>query len=622
MNNKIINNIKNISISKIISEYISINKKGRNYFAICPFHNDTNPSLVINDDKNIFKCFTCNTSGDAIKFVSQFNNISYSKAIIEIAKKFNIELDDYQINQNEDKYQINYDLNQSYLDLCQVYLQQPKFRIAREYLQSRNIDENDIKKFKIGFNPSNSESNIYNILTNEKMSSISNNKFYKRETLLENGLINLTNNGEHIDFFQNRIIFAISNQYDQIVGFSGRTINNDSPKYLNSPQNLIFNKSEILYNFNNFLKSSSQWSIYIVEGFMDVIALDKSGINNVVATMGVAITDQHIQLLKSNKHIESVILGFDNDNAGKDACIKNGLIISKYFNTFVVNQDQNDPKDFDEYLNKYGKEKLISKVNDIVHFSIYYLKQLIQEIKNEADFEHQYKNILHFLKNAGTNKYINEYINIFQLLNININLENIKNDLNHIYNNKYSKLYFSERTSPKSTKIKSKDPKSFNNSYKYIINRLIIACLIDHKIPNIILNNYYIQMDNILYNVINILIEFYSQNPSITSINLDTIKIFKEFANINKYNISIIDLIEEKMYDSYQYIKKYNFDENTLMKQILQSQIIKIQSFIYNENIKNSQLPFDSIERSESYKQIYKYIKLKNELIKNMKKYK
>lgn len=258
MNNKIINEIRSIAISKIISEYISITKKGRNYFAICPFHNDTNPSLVINDEKNIFKCFTCNTSGDAIKFVSGYQNIPYSKAILEIANKFNLDISGYDEQNYVSKYQLNYDLNRDYLELCQIYLKQPKFKYAYDYLESRNISDSEIAKFKIGFNPPNNESNIYRILTNEHIVNSGNKAIYKRETLLDNGLVVLNQKAEIFDFFANRIIFAISNENDEIVGFSGRSINNDNPKYLNSSQTIIFNKSEILYNYNNFLKSPNQ----------------------------------------------------------------------------------------------------------------------------------------------------------------------------------------------------------------------------------------------------------------------------------------------------------------------------------------------------------------------------
>lgn len=620
MNNKIINEIKNLSISRVISEYISITKKGRNYFAICPFHNDTNPSLVINDEKNIFKCFTCNTSGDAIKFVSNFNNISYPKAIIEIANKFNLNLENFNQQEYINEYQNNYDLNKDYLDLCQVYLYQPKFQYAYDYLKSRNINDNDIKKFKIGFNPTNKESNIYNILTNEKIINLNEKKSYKRETLLENGLITLNSNAEPIDFFQNRIVFSISNENDEIVGFSGRSIDGETPKYLNSPQTIIFNKSEILYNYNNFLKSDNQWSIYIVEGFMDAIALDKVNISNVVATMGITLTDQHINLLKKNKNIESVILAFDNDSAGINACIKNGLLIANHFNTFVINHSNNNFKDFDEILNKDGPDALINIANNIIPFSLYYLQIEINKIKNLADFEHQYKSNLDFLRKYGSVNYIKDYLNIFTTFSFPIDINKIIADLNDIFQKKNNKYEFSQRLKPKSTNIKNKNIINVKEGYNYTIDRLIIACLIDHSIPNIIINNYKIQMDKNLYNILNVLIEFYSHNPNINSININTFEIFKEFVLTHKYNLKIIDVIEEKMNDNYQLLKQYSYDINTLMKQIYYSQIIKIDLFINEENKKNQLLSIDSSEKSESSIKIVKYIKLKNELIKLMKK--
>ena len=229
MSKTVISEIKNIPISKIISEYISIHKKGRNYFAICPFHNDTNPSLVISDEKNIFKCFTCNTSGDSIKFVSQYLNLPYYKAVIEIANKFKIKFDD-NFEDKVDTHYNNYCLNQDYLDLCQIYLNQPKFEYAKKYLNSRNINDEDVQTFKIGYNPDYKDSSIYNILTSENITNIGDKKTYKRDLLIENGLITINQKGEPIDFFQNRIIFSISDENDNIVGFSGRSINNESPR--------------------------------------------------------------------------------------------------------------------------------------------------------------------------------------------------------------------------------------------------------------------------------------------------------------------------------------------------------------------------------------------------------
>lgn len=616
MNNKIINEIRSIAISKIISEYISITKKGRNYFAICPFHNDTNPSLVINDEKNIFKCFTCNTSGDAIKFVSGYQNIPYSKAILEIANKFNLDISGYDEQNYVSKYQLNYDLNRDYLELCQIYLKQPKFKYAYDYLESRNISDSEIAKFKIGFNPPNNESNIYRILTNEHIVNSGNKAIYKRETLLDNGLVVLNQKAEIFDFFANRIIFAISNENDEIVGFSGRSINNDNPKYLNSSQTIIFNKSEILYNYNNFLKSPNQWSIYIVEGFMDVIALDKADIPNSVATMGTSLTDQHIKMLKQNQKIESVILGFDNDQAGQIACVKNGLLIGKCFNTFVVNHSQNPCKDFDEVLNKQGKEQLIALANNLIHFSVYYLNLELSKFANIADFNHNYPKIKEFLRSYGKLEYINDYLQSFKSLGFYIDVQSIENDLNKIYNINNSKFEFSNRIDPKTTEVRNKNIDNVLEGYNYTVNRLIIACLVDQTIPHIISNNYLIRMDNDLYNVVNVLIEFYAHNPQINAININNIEILKEFGKIHNYNPKIINLIEQKMHEHYQLINHYILDQNTLMKQIYQSQIIKIEMYIANELEKNQQFSIDSIEKAESSRQINKYIKLKNKLIK------
>ena len=350
-----------------------------------------------------------------------------------------------------------------------------------------------------------------------------------------------------------------------------------------------------------------------------MIALHKSGITNSVATMGVVFSDNHINLLKKNKKIESVILAFDNDLAGQEATIKNGLIIAKHYETYVVNHNDNDQKDFDEVFNKYGKEKVNKIANNLVHFSIYYLINLFSKIDNITDFNHKYNEAISFLKKYGKETLINEYINFFLEYNNFSNIENIKKTILSIFENKNIKYEFSGRIKPKISDIKSIDTNLYLENYKYTIERLILACLIDHKNPQIIMDNYLIQMDNVLYNVINVLIEFYTQNPEIEQINIDSIKVFKEFAQYHNFKKSIIEKIENKMYDSYQFINKYDFDFNTFMMQIYNSQIYKIIIFINDEKNKNISLPIDSIEKNESMKQINKYIKLKNYLIKKTK---
>ncbi|WP_322949547.1 DNA primase [Mycoplasmopsis cynos] len=338
--------LNSIDIVNLISSYISLTKKGNNYIGLCPFHQDTTPSFTISPIKKIYKCFSCSESGNAITFVKKYLNKNYYQSLEFLAKELNLNYDfsaflnSHLPQMTDEELEITEALNVvNAFYKIQIF----KNSKAQEYLASRNLLDDELrKKFDIGYAPE-----------NELIEYFSQNTELDKKILFQAGLIN----DNFKELFKNRITFGIRNSYGNIVGFSARVLNNQQkPKYLNSPETKLFNKSQILYNFFNAKEHiEKNKEVIIVEGFMDVIALDKVGIYNSVALMGTALTIEHLQLIKKYQ----IALFLDNDEAGIQATLKSikTLLKNKIYDVFViVNPYDKDP---DEILNNEGKESLL-----------------------------------------------------------------------------------------------------------------------------------------------------------------------------------------------------------------------------------------------------------------------
>ncbi len=370
-------------IVSIVSEYITVTQKGKNHFAVCPFHDDHNPSMVVSSEKQIFNCFTCHTGGNVFTFVMKYENVTFIEAVKIVAEKVGINLDIKSSNKNE-KYKDEYDIMKLTSKFYLNNINTKSGLKAKNYLNNRGITDEIIKEFDIGFSL-NEPNSLFNFL---------HSKNYPNEVLEKIGLIG--KNGIDIyDLFRNRIMIPISNLSGQIVGFTGRIFNGeDSAKYINTKETIIFKKGNILFNYynaKNHIREAKQ--LIIVEGNMDAIKMSASGIKNVVALMGTALTDEQIRVIK--KANSEVILLFDNDNAGYEATIKNGdLLLRKSIVSKVVRLS--DVKDPDEYIEKNGVAALLDNIKhpiSYIDFKIDYLKQKI-DINNSSGLASFIKEIL------------------------------------------------------------------------------------------------------------------------------------------------------------------------------------------------------------------------------------
>ncbi|MFV0288350.1 MAG: DNA primase, partial [Mycoplasmatales bacterium] len=377
--------INEINIVDIVAQYVELEKKGQNYNCICPFHDDTNPSLVVSEKKQIFKCFVCGEGGNAINFVQKYEKIPFKKALEKLATKTGISLPKKD-NKNEKYFEI---LEKVKLFYNKILANSELATKANEYLlKERNLLPEDIKKFELGFSPLFSEA-LYQFLTQESAA--------EPKLLLELEQLALFNE-KNFDFLQGRITIPLYNAEDELVGFSGRTLQQGNAiKYLNSKESVIFHKSSILYNFNNVIGNNNQ-ELLVVEGYFDVITAVKKGIENVVATMGTAFNQEHIKLLKKY-HITKVFLGFDSDKAGQKALTKAAdLLIENKIEVEIITYE--DYKDIDEYLNA----KDVSK-HDLLHNAQDYCLYLAEQNVNNNDLNKKAE-----LINQICN-YLNKYVN-------------------------------------------------------------------------------------------------------------------------------------------------------------------------------------------------------------------
>ncbi len=372
---------RSVNIVDIISEYIPLEQKGRNYFAVCPFHDDHNPSMSISPEKQIYTCFVCGAHGNVFNFLMDYENISFIEALKLIANKVGIYLDignrfGKRITKNENMYEI-YDIANKYY---QNNLHTKDGIEALKYLKNRGFTDDIIKTFGVGVSGRN------------QLTKILKAKKYSDDILLKSGISSGSN--ELYDTFTNRIMFPLCDLDGKVVGFSGRIYNTeDSSKYVNSKESEIFKKGNLLYNYHRAKEECRKKKfVIIVEGFMDVIALYMVGIYNVVASMGTAITKEQAKLLK--RLSTNVILCFDGDGAGNKATLACAKELQDVGITPKVVRlpDNLDP---DEFIKKYGVEEFNNYLTNYKSLLDYKL----EELKKNTNFSNS-EDVSKYLKSA------------------------------------------------------------------------------------------------------------------------------------------------------------------------------------------------------------------------------
>ncbi|XQP55801.1 MAG: DNA primase [Mycoplasmoidaceae bacterium] len=430
--------LERADIVDIVGRFVSLHKSGANFFGLCPFHPDQNPSMSVSPKKKIFRCFSCGASGNVINFVQKFKKISYGEAIREVAKMAGYsetDINKYLSKQNKNYSPANmklFDLNADANDLFKTLLFNEDNKQYLQYLYDRKLSDNTIRKFEIGFSGKGSAKRIiYDILTD---TSLPHKQIWNEDDLLKASLININEKTSEIsDYFHNRITFPIKDRNGFIVAFIARDINKDSElKYLTSRETNLFSKSNTLYNFDRVMLDKPK-TLIVLEGNVDLMSLYEAGMDEsqygAVALMGTAFTQNHKNMILNTKCIDNILLWFDNDNAGHASTLKNGLqLLSLHKNMIVVN-NTTQYKDVNEILIKEGKQKVLDILQspDNPRFVSYYITHTLKNITS-LNLDSKVKDVLNVVRIENNPSHLDSYLHLIaSMTKLSIN------DLKHTY---------------------------------------------------------------------------------------------------------------------------------------------------------------------------------------------
>ncbi len=531
-----------IILSQEIEKKTKVIKKGKDSWCCCPFHDEKTPSCKINDDLGSYYCFGCGAKGDIFTIYTELYNFSFPEAVKELAQRVGIKIVDNfdaNINKKNDKiYKI--------LEISTKWFQDNLYKsnLCKEYLIKRNLTNETIKYFKLGFS-SNPKKTLYEFLKEQDFSD---------NEILESNVVKLDKNNKIRDFFYNRLMFPITNEYGKIVGFGGRVLNNSNPKYINSPESNFFKKRNILYNLYNAKQNiRSKKNMLICEGYMDVISLYDKKIKTAVAPLGTSLTDNH--LLLSWKYVNKPTMMFDGDTSGLKASYKSAIMSLPHLTPdkllqFVVLPNGYDP---DTYINEFSLNKFANYLKNplsIVDF-------IFQESSKSIDLQKPDNKVIY-------DNYIDELVS------------NIKDSkIKYFYKNEFKTLFFKKLKSlssnkksiniiPKRPSLKDKQIYSFLTAYlnnvklrKEIYEHLVETDLLNNKqteFLNFIHKSEFseIDLDNIDPNIFpNTIFEIYEKTRDITIFQLfpyvrkdyETSKAIKEIKeSINNLNTRLSNL--------------------------------------------------------------------------------
>ena len=368
---EIIEEIRNSNdIVDIISQYVVLKRSGRNYFGLCPFHKEKSPSFSVSPDKQIFHCFGCGAGGNVFHFISKIENVNFLESMQILSDRVGIQLPTLDSNEDSKKQLLKskvYEINEIAAQFYHENLYKPTSKIAQDYVKKRKMDNKTLKAFTIGY------SCKYNELYKELV-----RKGFKEEEILASSLVIKNQDGTYVDRFRKRFMIPIRDVRDRVIAFGGRVLDHSKPKYINSPENIVYSKGRHLFGLN-VAKRNPMDKIVIVEGYMDAISLWQRGITNVVASLGTALTEAQGRLLR--RYANKIIIGYDSDGAGQAATMRGLEILQNLgYDVRILQLDDSNVKDPDEYVVKNGSGRFnlcVDKAISLVEFKVKMLKQSI-----------------------------------------------------------------------------------------------------------------------------------------------------------------------------------------------------------------------------------------------------
>ena len=358
-------------IVDVVSQYVHLTKKGSTYFGLCPFHNEKTASFSVSPHKQIFYCFGCGAGGNVLSFVMQYENFTFGEAMEVLADRAGITLPKYEMTAEQkkeaDKKQRLLDINKEAAKYFYTLLRNERGKLAYTYFSKRQLSDETMRKFGLGYSDQ-YNNDLYQYLRK---------KGYDDEILKDSGLVSIDERRGGYDKFWNRAMFPIMDVHNKVIGFGGRVMGDGEPKYLNSPETLIFDKSRNLYGLN-FARTSKKPQLLLCEGYMDVIALHQAGFDNAVASLGTALTSGHANLLK--RYTKEVYLTYDSDGAGTKAALRAIPILKEVgLTTKVINMKPY--KDPDEFIKALGAEAYQKRIDEAENSFLFEIRML------ERDFD-------------------------------------------------------------------------------------------------------------------------------------------------------------------------------------------------------------------------------------------
>ncbi|MEF2902091.1 MAG: DNA primase [Terrisporobacter sp.] len=542
MNNMrdLIDEVKSRSdIVNVISQYISLKNSGSSYSGLCPFHSEKTGSFHVNQNKQIYKCFGCGEGGDVINFIMKIENLDFMEAVKLLAQKNGIEFNTNLSEADKKKMEEIKLMQDIHLKAARFYFSNliNSKNAGYDYLRKRGLSDKIIKRFGLGYSLYSWNSLMDYLL------SIG----YEKKDLVKSGLVTHKENGDkYYDKFRNRVMFPIFDYRGNVIGFGGRVLDDSMPKYLNSPDTILFNKRYNLYGLNYAKKSIKNDTLILVEGYMDLISLVEYGIENVVATLGTALTNEQGKLIK--RYASTAVISYDSDEAGIKATLR-AIEILRHQNINVKILNLKDCKDPDDFIKKYKKEGFLKAIEDSVShiiFQINILKRKFDFNKDEhlIKFAKEAASIIKTLSSPVEKDFYIKYVS----KEFDISLEALKEEVfGKNYNNSknnYKKFFKTEQKPIE--KIKN-----IENGEKFV-EETFIKLLMENKELRV-LALLKISEDNFLINESKEIFNLIIKNKELDKITIDKIKslnISEEYLNdLDNISLNSINTYDSKNVD-------------------------------------------------------------------------
>ena len=568
-----IDEIKSVAdIVSVIGDYVELKRAGSNYVGLCPFHNEKTPSFSVSPSKGIFHCFGCGVGGDVISFIMQKEGMSYPEAIKFLADKLGILVETNEVN--KEKYEHRKKLFEINNEAKLFYYKNLLINdIPKDYIKKRNLNNNLINKFIIGY--ADGKNSLYRHLLQ---------KGYQKDDIIEVGLINQDEKGNVYDKFRNRLMFPIIDIRGNVIGFGGRALADSRAKYMNSPQSLAYDKSKNVYGVSNLKNSTKVGKIILVEGYMDVISLTNYGFDYAIASLGTSLTHDQAKLIK--RYCKNIYICYDGDSAGQSATSRAIEIFKEQdiSPNIIVIPDNMDP---DDYIKQYGNESFNRLIDNAMDSVIYEYKKILQkyDINDVKEKIQLIDDLTTLLSKLDREVIRDEYIKRFSD-DLNIEYLSLKKDVSSKLNEVKPNITFhNERTDDK--KITEKD--SINNQEKITAAEIMtIACF--HKDVYYDLKEEFSKFKTKIssYNNFMEFVDFYYSKNNENQIDEKSARdYFKNDIQMDR----TIDYLYQKSRDSINInnigrvvleIKKYLMTQE---KENIKSQLDLMQSVEFNEKI-------------------------------------